>query len=593
MKDQFEISAFTATLTEIQKENNIHIIDNGKWVIPVYQRNYSWGEEQLSRFIRDLKSGFDGEDKESVPMFIGTMQFSEDKGGFREVIDGQQRLTTFLLLIDCLNDYINDNEQLRTDWLDTEVNRGIARSNLHEALKSDYESLTILEKHSPYAKARRIIADIFNEWHLKVENDGVLQFDRFRQYISTQIYFVCIETKASLSKTLQIFESINATGMDLNAGDLFKVNFYEYLSTVKGKDKSVFDEISEIYAQIDISNKTSENGHITDINDILNIYRYILISKYNLPNSLYFIGTGLFYERLFDNVLNNVKSEGFVTIRKDIELSLEDLKTILKYRINWHSSIGITAEEDCAYYFISWSRYQRYWMSIIILQFVYEDAVTANLQNQFMIKLSKILWLYSVSYAKSINECHRFIRNLYKEMFSGSTIHQILERIEEKILLFKNDPEKANRLNNKLNQPITDNHTHKNLICRLSAMLDEQYKSENTDEIKSIVTNLFKTPIDIEHIQSFHDFEEDKRQEIWNIWGDEINSIGNLVVLDSETNRSIGNNPFTTKLESYKRSEYKIVRNLDTGISEWTKDVAMLRKSREVIKINQYLFNEN
>ena len=456
--DKFEISAFTATLTKVEKENNIHIIDNGRWIIPVYQRNYSWREEQLSKFLRDLKTGFEGEKMRSTPMFIGTMQFSEDKGGFREVIDGQQRLTTFLLLIDYLNDFINNENNLSTDWLDTEVNRGIAKTNLNEAFIADYDTLALLEKYSPYAKARRIIEDILNEWKLEVRDDTVLQFDKFRKYICTQVYFVCIETKASLSKTLQIFESINATGMDLNAGDLFKVNFYEYLSVIKGEDKSVFDEISEIYAQIDIANKESQNGHVTDINDILNIYRYILISKYSLPNTLYFVGTGLFYERLFDNILNGVKSEGFGTVKKDIELNLSDLNLILKYRINWHNSIGITAEEDCAYYFISWSRYQRYWMSIIILQFVYEDSVTEVVQNEFMIKLSKILWLYSVSYAKSINECHQFIRNVYKEMFQGKSITQIMERLDEKIMLFKTDPEKANRLDGKLERPITDNH---------------------------------------------------------------------------------------------------------------------------------------
>lgn len=592
MSNLFEINAFTATLLKIDKPNNLHIINNGRWLIPVYQRAYSWGEEQISRLLRDLKDGFIGENKKSEPMFVGTMQFSEDKGGYREVIDGQQRLTTFLLLIDYLNDHINDNNLL-TDWLDTEINRGIAKLDLDQSLNASYEVLTSIEKNNKYAKSRRIIEDIINEWQEKNLTIRTINLYKFREYICKQVYFVCIETKASLSKTLQIFESINATGMDLNAGDLFKVNFYEYLRVIKGENKIVFNEISEIYAQIDIANKESKNGYLTDINDILNIYRYILISKYNLPNSLYFISTGLFYERLFDNILNGEKNEGFTTLRKDIELSISDLNTILKCRINWHNSIGSTAEEDCAYYFITWSRYQRYWISIIILQFVYKNEVTPSLQNKFMIKLSKILWLYSVSYAKSINECHRFIRNVYKEMFTGSSIIQILNRLDEKIYSFKADPEKANRLYAKLNSPITDNHKHKNLICRLSAMLDEDYLSKNIDDIKSLVNKLFCTPIDIEHIQSFHDYDEARRQEIWNMWGEEINSLGNLVILDSDTNRSIGNNPFLEKLKSYKKSQYRIVRNLDTGIFKWKKEDALLRKAIEIAKLKQYLFNEN
>lgn len=592
MVEEFEINAFTATLSEIDKKNNLHIIDNGKWIVPVYQRPYSWKEDQISRFLRDLKSGFNGEGGQSLPMFIGTMQFSDLKKGSRDIIDGQQRLTTFLLLIDALNDLdFSINSNIPTDWLYSKVNDGVAQLNLEEVLGSDYSSLLLLGNYNPYARAKKLILESLNNWSISDSDEGDFDILNFQHYIRKQVYFVCIETKATLSKTLKIFESINATGMDLNAGDLFKVNFYEYLRVKKNKSESIFDQISNIYAEIDLANKKSTTGHVTDINDILDIYRYILISKYDLPKSLYGLGIGTFYERLFNKIINGVKSEGFSEAANKVDLSLEDLVSILRLRIKWHNSFGLSAEVDMAYYFIVWSRYRRYWISVIIFEFVFENESQKREQNEFLINFFKILWLYSVSYAKAVNECHRFVREVFKELFHTKDSGKILNMLEVKIKTFHGNSEKATRLNHKLSQPITDNHIHKNLICRLAGMLDEDYKSNDRSQIIEQVQNLFRTSIDIEHIQSYHAFEIEKRELVWGEWGEEINCLGNLVVLESAINRRIGNLPFPDKQREYEKSGLKTVKQLVSGADIWTLENALERKKSEINKILTYIFN--
>ena len=97
----------------------------------MYQREYSWGPEQVSIFIRDIFRGFWGvEDKKELildPMFIGTMQLSFKKyisptEYEQDIIDGQQRLSTFMCLIVYLKLKYAENEKIRsiqTDWLET------------------------------------------------------------------------------------------------------------------------------------------------------------------------------------------------------------------------------------------------------------------------------------------------------------------------------------------------------------------------------------------------------------------------------------------------------------------------------------------
>lgn len=76
-----DITAKTCRIKGKQGEcNGKESIINGRtrYVIPVYQREYSWGYEQITRFVDDIFKGFWGVDRKIIkePLFIGTMQLS-------------------------------------------------------------------------------------------------------------------------------------------------------------------------------------------------------------------------------------------------------------------------------------------------------------------------------------------------------------------------------------------------------------------------------------------------------------------------------------------------------------------------------------
>jgi len=69
--------------------------DKSRFIIPDYQRGYSWGEEQLEALWEDLENIPDNRDH-----YTGMFTFNEtDEEGVYYVVDGQQRLTTFIILI--------------------------------------------------------------------------------------------------------------------------------------------------------------------------------------------------------------------------------------------------------------------------------------------------------------------------------------------------------------------------------------------------------------------------------------------------------------------------------------------------------------
>ena len=121
----------------------------------------------------------------------------------------------------------------------------------------------------------------------------------------------------------------------------------------------------------------------------------------------------------------------------------------------------------------------------------------------------------------------------------------------------------------------------KNLICLLSAYLDEVAAGKERKEIRKI---LFDTYFDVEHIHANADEQvqiDDTLQ----------NSIGNLVFLESSMNRSISNKPFSEKKKQYQNSQYASVQKI-VQYNKWDAEEAEKRRTEEVEKIMNYLYQE-
>lgn len=595
----FSINAKTCTLKYNNQNGKETILTNQtKYIIPIYQRPYSWTDEQIRKFLSDIFLSYWGIDGNIIedPMFIGTMQLSEKKfvdkqHNEQEIIDGQQRLTTFLVLLKVLKGKFPDCTELQSitlDWLETRVNNGEQQISLKELLNSDLQFND--ETLNPYLKNAYLITEIVNE-QINDEQNNKTEFDinRFSKYILSNIYFVVIETCAGLSKTLQIFNAINTTGLDLNAGDIFKIRMYEYLRDKKKFDETAFNKISELYEKIEKRNKEI-NRAVTDIRGILNIYQYVLIAKYDLPTVLYGYGTETFFERLFDSLFNINQWEHFRNL-KNLELDLSEIDSIIDIRYSWEIGTYPTAEDACAINFIWWSRYSRYWILIFVLMFRFKDDESRDEKMfQFTRQLSKLYSLYSVLFLKAIGDIHTFTYSLTKAIIN-EPFDKIIEMINNKIsspVVYRGDSKQV--LINDLKGGIVYNAKIKNILCRLSAMLEENYTSKNQIEIKDIRANVFYIAIDIEHIQSYNDSNGEKRQDILDEWKEDINSIGNLMVLEQTLNRSISNNPYDFKITRYPESNFQIVKNQVSTFKTWSLEQCKLKKQNETEKLVKYIF---
>ena len=83
----------------IRDGNNIFNTGNPHYLIPLYQREYAWKKEQIELLIDDI-NGIDND----TNYYIGSLIVHRRSDNLFEVIDGQQRLTTLYLLLNCLDD---------------------------------------------------------------------------------------------------------------------------------------------------------------------------------------------------------------------------------------------------------------------------------------------------------------------------------------------------------------------------------------------------------------------------------------------------------------------------------------------------------
>lgn len=560
------------------------------FIVPIFQRPYSWGKKEIDKFINDIFIAYWGKNKQTEatqqePMFIGTMQLSLDN----EIIDGQQRLTTILLLLKVLKQIvvtpIPQLENISLDWLYTKVNNGNQQKLLNECLLGD---LSKQNQFNPYIqnayfisqKIEQITNQTMNNEEIESANIDIADFV---QFLFNSIYFVVIRTKAGLSKTLQIFDTINNSGMDLDSVDIFKIKMYEYLTTIKQEKEQVFEKISNLYEKIETTNDI-EKREVTNMEKVLSVYQHILIARYNLPTTLYTHGTDKFFEELFDTILHTQEHEYFKGNVEGVEISLEYLDTIVEITFLWELKMNYpTIEDEAAMHLIWESTYSRYDILVhIFLSRFHQEKEYQTLLYSFLKQLNKVYFIHSILQDRAVKDIHHFTYTL---------IGLILNRSFDEIMLHINNCIQQidqDWMRDKLSENITDKQQKKNLICKLSAILEEDYTNPTLKNRDEISTLLFATSeIDIEHIQAYNDRED--RENIWEQWGENINSLGNLMILEQNINRSISNKPYAEKIKQYKDSKFSIVQKQTANYPVWDLKNCEVRKQKEIDKIMKYL----
>ena len=205
---------------EILKINEI--FKNRKYIIPIYQRPYAWGEEEIKQLLDDIFST----EKE---YFIGSLVVNE-KDGVYEVIDGQQRLTTLYLLFSVLNIKYNKCIDIKIDYLKFEARdkSNVTIDNIENIIHgNDNEK----DKHERgITNGINVITNVLNEKENEIKT---IDLEKIK------ILKVLVPDKTDLNK---YFEIMNTRGEQLEPHQIVKANIMGLF-----KNKNERDLISVIW----------------------------------------------------------------------------------------------------------------------------------------------------------------------------------------------------------------------------------------------------------------------------------------------------------------------------------------------------------
>ncbi|MFP6171227.1 DUF262 domain-containing protein [Helicobacter pylori] len=308
------MEAKEATLLKFFEENQ-----NNQFVIPIYQRLYSWKKEQCEQLWDDIiKIG--GNDKMNGH-FIGSILYVRDDNTHSSpllIIDGQQRLTTITLLFIALRNHLSDEVKILEKFSREKIESYLINSDkdgdkkfrliLSESDKDTLLSLIDKDRRKPSEPSLKIVENfkLFEKWIS--ENTDKLE-TIFKGLDKLMIVWIALE-KGKDDPQL-IFESMNSKGIELTQTDLIR-NYIIMETEVKKQE----DFYNQYWRAMEKNFKQSEKQSKRE--DLFNkfVRHYLTIKIGKIPKE----------KRVYEDFKDYRQKKGI-----EIEDLLKDLQKYCRY----------------------------------------------------------------------------------------------------------------------------------------------------------------------------------------------------------------------------------------------------------------------
>lgn len=554
-------------------------LGNEKLFIPEYQRGYSWEETQLDDFWIDLVEIY--EEKTRDEHFLGQVVIHKNReDGKRYIIDGQQRISTTIILLDILrtkfkeiadstnnNDANDDAEDINTKYI----------GRVSESKKEQYLSMGGVDKEFfiNYIQARgpidysdrkfekkRLRPSNYNIFYAsKFFEDKVSKFitqkapneyielNKLYQCLINQFILMTVETD-DINEAYIIFESLNARGKALETADLLKNHILRV-------------------AQSDLSSATETWNTIIDNLDNIDPTKFI---------------------RYYWNSTNRFAREKdlFKALRKDIKTQ-SDVNTLLA-NLRFLSKVcaAILHPEDNKDFDLTELNERLIEMQKLDASSYIPVIFALRLQNYSEEDINEVLKAIETLVVRNF-VVSGLVANKYELEFA-----QIAKSISDKSWSPHNNPPTKDDILKKLyslmvsDEEFINNfkvfNSKKNAVIRYLLRKINNYDISETkivdDSNRVHVEHILPKKINEDWI-NFND--EDHETYLWRL--------GNLTLLGQEYNNRAKNKGFDKKKEIYKKSEIKMTRDL-VSIDDWT-TFTIVKRQEDFAKIALKIWPRN
>lgn len=591
------------------------------FTIPEYQRAYSWSTDNCDKLWQDINDFVESESKDRY--FFGTIIINCQENDTRYgLIDGQQRTTTFLLLLKALLVRINFAiESTSRDEDSASLCRGLQERRrrimgiLYKAETEDISDKPDVEKDSEICRRENILVNFSINEQYKTELSTILQatdydsaearvtkikykqkdnrytnffrnfkffYNKIRDLSDSQLNSIAkaitdncevIEIKSwQVEQAITMFNSLNSDGLPLYDSDIISAKLYAEAEKI-GQQK----EFADLWKELNDIINDLDSIHIVNINSILMQYMYFIrtIEKETISRTGTIDVTTPGLRRYFTEINKT-------PITKPIDMCNE----LIKLARIWKK----VSEYPQMKVLLKFNENTKLFLASYFYRFTEEEINETNVKPilDCLLRLFALLELIDVGY-------------------SSKYFKTFLFDIERKFV-DKNIP--TDEIVQDFNEHISRNWDKENI----SSILHDYdanvlvYLNEYLFAQENMVSFSLGTKYDIEHIMPYSgynlqeirkDAEIDTEDEFYEF----VNKLGNKILLEEKINRAIGNEWFRTKVSTklkhktgYVDSEYPIAHALvaeyqNSNKPYWKKNDINNATTKAVDRIVRFIFN--
>jgi hypothetical protein len=209
------------------------LLSNSNFVIPQFQREYSWQLDQVGEFWDDLSRHVGGSS-----YFLGLIILTEEKG-FKHVVDGQQRILTLSLLATAIAhkaDKLKRNalaDRITADFLES-IDYESDETNPRVRLSDENDNLTfkdllsngntVTTNSDPETVSSRMVKSykfLYDKLTEDLRSDPFSRLGKWSEFLTNRLHFA-VFIHPDAASAYQVFEVVNTRGKELTTADLLK-----------------------------------------------------------------------------------------------------------------------------------------------------------------------------------------------------------------------------------------------------------------------------------------------------------------------------------------------------------------------------------
>jgi hypothetical protein len=219
------------------------LFESGTYVIPIYQRNYAWGEGEVKQLIQDIADFSEAyPDKQYSIGTLVVFERYEDGKTIYETIDGQQRLTTLNILFavlhrefaECLSEKVNFQLNLKFDARKVSSRSLLNISHVEYPISFDTGEEYNSNIQDAYEVAKKLLTNIFSD-STKIKS--------FYDFLCKKVNILRISVPKDTDLN-HYFEIMNTRGEQLEKHEILKAKLMQILSADK-KISFAFNKVWE------------------------------------------------------------------------------------------------------------------------------------------------------------------------------------------------------------------------------------------------------------------------------------------------------------------------------------------------------------